>query len=235
MFKVDLPDIGVKMTVNKSITDKLLEISEDLSIDNHILSDLLEEIDVINDPKIKSFVRSILSKAESFWIAQSSIIPNNHPPDEYDVGGLVLHTKRVVRAVLILSSTVECSLIESDCLVAAALLHDVTRTVWKDDNKDEVIHDIMHPYTVDNFIDWCRLQDQHKNESSYNNSLEISDEAISRIARLIRCSHGMWSPIPETLPVTILEQTLHIADLIASSLHIIVDGSEIIRDRWILK
>jgi 23S rRNA maturation-related 3'-5' exoribonuclease YhaM len=219
---------------DKSITDKLLELGTIESIDDHTLIDLLDEIDIINDPKIKSFVRSVLSKAESFWIAWSSNIPNVHPPDEYEVGGLILHTKRVFRAALVLLSTIEASSIDSDCLLAAALLHDVTKTVWQNSDKENVVHDIMHPYTVDNFIDWCRIQDRDKGEDSTANSLEILDESLLKITRLIRCSHGGWSPIPETVPVTMLEQTLHIADLIATNVHIIIDGSEVNLDRWIL-
>lgn len=219
---------------DKSITDKLLELGTTESIDDHILIDLLEEIDLIGDPKIKSFVRSILSKAESFWIAAAANVIGLHPPDEYEMGGLVLHTKRVFRAVAILSTTVELSTMDADCLMAAALLHDVTKTVWGAD-REEIIHDLMHPYTVDNFIDWCRLQDKDKGEESTSNALEISDDALLKITRLIRCSHGAWSPIPETYPVTMIEQTLHIADLIASKLHVIIDGSEVNLDRWILK
>lgn len=221
--------------MGKSISEKLLEKADVVNIDNLILSDLLEEIDIISDPTIKGLVRSVLTRAESFWYATSTIIEGAHPPDEYTEGGLVTHTKRVVRAAILIANTFDCSPADFNILIAAALLHDVTKTVWENSDQNNIVHDPMHPYTVDSFVEWCLSDDQKKSEAELNNGLDVSEEALHQILRLIRCSHGVWSPIPETLPMTPLEKALHVADLIASNIHHIVDGKEIVGERWNIK
>lgn len=217
---------------DKSISEKLLNTTEIYDLDNFTLLDLLDEIDIIVDPAIKSFVRSILIKADAFWYAASTIVETAHPPDEYGEGGLVLHTKRVVRTAIMIANTFDCQPTEFDILVAAALLHDVTKPVWRDDEKKTILHDIMHPYTVDSFVEWALQEDQSKTDADINTTLNITEEVLHQILRLIRCSHGVWSPIPETLPVTQLERALHIADLIASNIHHIVDGKDVVEERW---
>jgi HD superfamily phosphohydrolase YqeK len=218
--------------MDKSISEKLLETTEAYDIDNFALLDLLEEIEIITDPSIKSFIRSVLTKADAFWQASSTIVESAHPPDEYFAGGLVLHTKRVVRTAIMIANTFECQPAEFDILIAAALLHDITKAVWRDDTKNEILHDTMHSYTVDSFVEWCLQDDQSKSDTAKNNALNITEEILHQILRLIRCSHGVWSPIPETLPITQLERALHIADLIASNVHHIIDGKEIVQERW---
>lgn len=218
--------------IDKSISEKLLDTTEVYDIDSFTLLDLLEEIDIIADPTIKSFVRSVLIKADAFWHASSTIIEMAHPPDEYGDGGLVLHTKRVVRTAILIANTFDCQPVEFDILVAAALLHDVTKPVWKDDEKNSILHDAMHPYTVDSFVEWALQSDQLKSEIDINNTLNLTEDVLNQILRLIRCSHGVWSPIPETLPITQLERALHIADLIASNIHHIIDGKDVVEERW---
>ncbi len=218
--------------MDKSISEKLLQDTQTYDIDNFTLLDLLDEIDLIADPAIKSFVRSILIRADAFWVATASIVEDTHPPDEYHEGGLVLHTKRVVRAATLMANTFDCQPSDYDILLAAALLHDVTKAVWRDETKQEILHDAMHAYTVDSFVEWCLLEDQGKSEGAKNTTLNITLDTLHQILRLIRCSHGVYSIIPETLPVTPLEKALHIADLIASDIHHIADGKEIVEERW---
>lgn len=219
--------------MNKSISEKLLENSERTSLQDALLMDLLDEIDLIADPSIKAFVKSVLVRAETFWKAPSSIADDLHPPDEWCEGGLVLHTKRVVRTALLISNSFECSSNEFDCLIAAALIHDVTRAIWRDKEKTGFIQDSMHPYTVDSFVEWSMLDDRDKSEDAEFNTLEVSEESSALILRLVRCSHGIWSPIQETIPITFLEKALHVADLIATNLHHIIDGKDILEKRWV--
>jgi HD superfamily phosphodiesterase len=189
---------------------------------------------LIEDPKIRSFTEAVLLKADPFWISPASFILDTHPPDEYVQGGLVLHTKRTVRAAALMMSSADCSQFEFDCLISAALLHDITKALSRDEENDEaeIFHDAMHPYTVDNFINWCRKEDILLGEADRANTLEIPEEYIATILRLIRCSHGMWSPIPETVPDSYSEKILHMADLVASTLHRLIDGTEVVMERW---
>lgn len=217
----------------KSLSESLLKTSA--SDDNESINNFLhEEINLITDPIIKSFVESVLTKAVPFWKSPATFTPEMHPPDEYFDGGLCLHTKRVVRVAALLISTYDCSQEDFNCLIAAAILHDVTKALAKTNNEEieEIFHDTMHPYTVDNFINWCRTEDSLNADDSQPNTLLITEDQLYLILRLIRCSHGPWSPIPETIPSSSLEKILHMSDLIASSVHKIIDGSEIVESRW---
>lgn len=216
----------------KSLSESILNVSNNDSNNSNLM--LAEEINLITDPIIKSFVESVLIRASPFWKSPSTFIPEVHPPDEYSDGGLCLHTKRVVRVAALLISTYDCSQEDFNCLIAAAILHDVTKAIARTNNEEieEVFHDTMHPYTVDNFINWCRTEDSLNADDSQPNTLLINEEQMYLILRLIRCSHGPWSPIPETIPSSSLEKILHMSDLIASSIHKIVDGPEIVESRW---
>lgn len=195
------------------------------------LAPLLDEINLIHDLTIKSFVRSILYQAESFWKIPSSFSGKYHPPDERTAGGNVLHTKRVVRIVQILCRSQERGQPEIDILTAAAIIHDVTKGITREDNTCR--YDPMHPYTIDQFVGLV-LSNDELNISTANRSsgLYLSDEILAQILRLVHCHMGSYSPIPETIPITGLEWILHFADVIATQLHHVIDGGDIQDWRW---
>lgn len=193
-----------------------------------------EEIEMITDPKIKSFVRAVLKNAEPFWVSPASMIEDEHPPDEYGPEGMIIHTKRVFRICIFLMNTCVVSQAEADCVFAAALLHDITKAFWVDETSKVVMHDAMHPYTVDAFVRACRqFDDEQGVHPPQDNTLEIDKEQLDLILKLIRFSHGIFSPIPETIPKTELENVVHMADFLASKLHLIVDGADINPFRWL--
>lgn len=211
-------------------SDGAKDNSSDFDID---ITELETEIELISDPNIKKCVRYLLKHAPAFWKAPACRTEGLHPPDEEKPGGLVLHTKRVVRVAVLLSMSVEGeSQVDFDCLIAAAILHDISKYMLEEETEEYLI-DAMHPYTVDRYVDWARTQSLAYLNSDDDNAIDIDTEALSLILRLIRCSHGIWSPIPETIPVTALEKALHEADLIASNLHGIIDGLELKKERWI--
>ncbi|MDA0345405.1 MAG: HD domain-containing protein, partial [Proteobacteria bacterium] len=179
-----------------------------------------------------SFVRSILLKAEIFWNIPSSFSGKYHPQDEHGPGGNVLHTKRVVRIADILSESYALSDDEKNVVIAACLLHDVTKGIM--DNSDELSfqYDPMHPYTVAKFVSNCQMYDKEYGNDSQSSSLFISEESIQTILRLVRCHLGPWSPVPETYPITYLDYIVHIADNIASKLHNIIEDSDLINEKW---
>jgi len=121
-----------------SILDEILNKEKDsISIgeENTILKPLLEEIDYISDDNIKRGVKSILLRADSFWVIPSSFSGKYHPADEHNNGGNLLHTKRVVRAASVISDSYSLSIEEKDIVFAACLLHDVTKGIK--DKEDE--------------------------------------------------------------------------------------------------
>lgn len=195
------------------------------------LEPLLEEINMIKDENIKSFVRSVLYRCDDFWIVPSSFSGKYHPSDEHGVGGNVLHTKRVVRASSVLSDSYSLSDEDRDIVYAACLLHDITKGKRHSEN-DECKYDPMHPYTVGQFVK--KLQEEDKKYATENQSstLFLSEDAVQSILRLVRCHLGPWSPVPETTPITYLDMIVHMADNIASKLHFLVDGENVVEKRW---
>jgi hypothetical protein len=192
---------------------------------------LLKEIDYIQSPAIKSFVRSILLQAESFWTIPSSFSGKYHPMDEHNKGGNVLHTKRVVRASKVICDSYSLSQNERDLVYAACLLHDVTKGISNSD-QNTFVYDPLHPYTVGAFVKKCQENDKKYSSESSSSTLYIDEETIQSILRLVRCHLGPWSPVPETIPVTYLDIIVHLSDNLASKVHYIVDGDETIEDRW---
>lgn len=221
------------MPDKKTLVETFLE-NPHIDQPNSVLNELADEIDTIKDPKIAAFVKSLLLKADGFWISPSSLDQSTHPPDEWELGGMVLHTKRVVRIALMLSNTFEATIQEMDILVAAAILHDVTKAMLKP-GSDEILHDMMHAYTIDSYVDHCRAEDERDANSSTPNAFEVDDETTGLILRLIHCSHGFWSIIPETIPMTNMERILHMADLVATHIHILADGFEFDEEKWTKK
>lgn len=226
--------LGSKLMTKESILDEILNKESDsisLEEENKILKPLEQEIEMISDVNIKSFVKSILLRADGFWTIPSSFSGKYHPPDEHNEGGNVLHTKRVLRAAKVISDSYSLSVEERDLVYAACLLHDVTKGVL-DKEKGYFHYDPMHPYTVGKFVEKCQQYDKKYAGESQSSTLFISEETIQSILRLVRCHLGPWSPVPETVPITYLDIIVHLSDNIASKVHYIIDGEDIIEDRW---
>lgn len=221
----------MKPPVEKSLSESLLDETIKSTGEDFFLHELYEEIEMISDLRIKSFVRACLLKTDCFWVSAASL-EDSHPPDERVEGGMILHTQRVLRTAMLLAQTVELSNVNLDILIAACLLHDITKAVWRDEERTEILHDTMHVYTIDAYVAWVFKQDKSNTEDGKSSSLDCPSEIVDQILRLIRCSHGAWSPIPETQPVSIMEKILHMADLTATNLHILLDGTDIIEERW---
>lgn len=219
---------------NKSILDEILSSEKNKSTikdENKKLALLIDEINLIKDENIKSFVRAVLFNAEDFWEIPASFSGKHHPPDERGLSGNVLHTKRVVRAAEILSDSYSLSIEDRDMVFAACLIHDVTKGIRVGEDGD-LRYDPMHPYTVGHFVKKCQEYDKKYATESQSSTLFLSEEIIQSILRLVRCHLGPWSPVPETTPITYLDMIVHMADNIASKLHYIVDGENVLFERW---
>lgn len=200
--------------------------SADYAQENETLAPLLPEIELIQDQGIRLFVRAMLLRTPVFWRIPASFSGKFHPPDEHGFAGNVLHTRRVVRIVDLMCTCQERSATERDIMIAAALLHDATKGVeWSEGNTG---YDPMHAYTVDRLVyDALNEDTEHAQDWTL-----VDQESVNSILRLIHIHLGPWSPIPETYPVTTLEWSLHMADAIASRLHTIIDGDEVLLERW---
>lgn len=200
---------------------KLKQEDEVLSLENEKLEPLLDEINMIKDDAIRSFTRALMLAVDDFWIGPSSPSGKYHPPDEHGFRGDVLHTRRVVAITSLLADSQDRNDFETDMLLSAALLHDITKIVqW--DNSGKMSSDKLHPITVDRLFSEVRAAEQ-ENKKPGSTTLDLDSDTISRIMRLVRCHLGRWSPIPELIPVTPFEMTVHWADYIAANLHKVVD------------
>lgn len=221
----------------ESLFDSIIKMSDDRKsiyvFEDEFLAPLLDEIRQIESESIQSFVRAVLLNTDIFWLIPSSFSSQYHPPDEHNDGGNVLHTKRVFRVTKLLADSYGYSGIERDIILAAAIIHDVTKGVAWDD-EGEPNYDPMHPYTVDKFVRQINKVDEIRGMDGASSTLEINSETLGKILRCVRCHMGPWSAIPETVPQTMPETILHFADLISSELHHIVDGDEVVMGRWIV-
>lgn len=223
------------MSEKKDILNKIIQSSNssltDKEIEDSVLEPLLEEIELIRDHSISSFVRSLLLRSKEFWKIPGSFASVYHPPDEDNDFGNVLHTKRVVRVALIMCANLVYSNIETDIIIAACILHDLTKGVEAEDGKFD--YDEFHPYTIDNFYQTVKRQDLLNSETQ-STVLHLDDQTIGKILRLVHCHEGADSKIPETRPLVEEEMIVANANSIASRLHWIIDGDSIIMDRWLL-
>lgn len=229
--------------MSDDLLDKILsdespveESSEQFEQENLILEPLLPEINMIEDQSIRSFVRAMLLEADDFWFIPSSFSGKHHPPDERLSGGNVVHTKRVARIASFMCESYQRLSFERDIVLAAALLHDLTKGCQRADGGWHT--DPMHPYTVEHvYTRRLKVEKQATAEDLLmgNSLVSICDEEIvEHIFRLIRCHLGPWSPVPETYPMTSMEWALHLADMIGANLHKIIDDEDDIKPwRWI--
>lgn len=220
--------------MSKMLEEILKEDSESRPVyeqENEVLEPLLEEIDMIKDQSVRYFVRSVLLRCDTFWTIPSSFSGRFHPPDERGEGGNVLHTKRVVRLVSILCESYASEALDRDILIAAAILHDITKGMkWEEDSEPRF--DPMHPYTVDRLVRYVIEDDRVHAAENQSSSIGIEAKTVESILRAVRCHMGMWSPIPETYPITKQDIILHVADHVAAKLHEIIDGKDIQYWRW---
>ncbi len=197
----------------KGLTADFLNESKKKEDDFYELEQVQFELSAISDPKIRALVTYCLSKAPAFWAAPVSNDEDGvYPSDEYEVGGLVLHTTRAVRMFMLMEASVECSQEEKDCAIAALLLRNLVKFVYITDKQDELAFDPIYLYMVDPFLTNIITESQMAGED-IGAWLGVSPENINMILRLIRTSGGYLSLVPETQPATFLEKTVHFADL----------------------
>ncbi len=178
------------------------------------------ELDLILDPKIKHLVMYALRKADMFWKAPAGEPDvSNYLDDEYKVAGLLLHTKRTVRAFYIMKQTLECTLTEQDCAIAALLMRNSTKPILIE---DDISFDPFHIYTVEGMLEICLAEDNAAGVD-LGGIVGIPLETLSMIFRLIRVSNGIYSPIPETVPTTVLEKGVALAVILSSNIKVLLD------------
>lgn len=145
-----------------------------------------------------------------FWTAPASGTGKYHPEDENTEGGLVLHTRRVMRLCDHLSMLHALNYIERDILLVAALLHD-SYAKGLNINTKNTTTDPFHPLYVPQRFPFMGFSDKYIDEKEYD---EIMLAVVSHSGRYsVTKSLNSDKKIPKILQV---------ADYISSRKDVIV-------------
>jgi hypothetical protein len=138
-----------------------------------ILNIYQNEIEQIQNEKIRSFVVDALAKVPEFYIHQDQ---------------LIAETKKAIEFSQVFLDTLACSEYICDIVKSAILLQDITRYVALLDEEGDwyINEDIMHPLNV---------------RSTVSPLLgTIGKDIFDDIMRTIEASHGVNAPIPQVIP-----------------------------------
>lgn len=165
-----------------------------------------QEIDYIKDDGIKESLCIMINKIpDYFFKIEAASTGKYHPSYACGEGGLLRHTKAVVRIAYELFGIYKFDERKKDLIIFSCLMHDSlkkglnesTYTLWE------------HPLIAANFI------------KSNRNSLKLSDEDITFICACISSHMGKfnvskYSDIVLPLPCTPEQKFVHMCDYLAS-------------------
>jgi hypothetical protein len=138
-----------------------------------LLNNYRNEIEQIQDTKIREFVVDALSKVPEFYT-------NQHQ--------LIAETQKAIEFSQVFLDTLTCSEYICDIVKSAILLQDITRYVALLDEEGDwyIEEDIMHPLNV---------------RSTLSPLLGIiGKDTFDDIMRTVEASHGVNAPIPQVIP-----------------------------------
>ena len=171
----------------------------------------INEIGDIKDANLKEFAAELIANADDyFFVVPASSSGKYHPPFDLGDGGLVRHTRVVAYIAKSLAESYCFSDYDTDCLIVAALAHDI-----KKQGRGDTGHTVWeHPELARDYI-----------IETYNKqSFGISEDVIHKIANAVYSHMGKWgndprfckgnTPLP--MPVTEFEKALQAADYVAS-------------------
>jgi len=173
--------------------------------------DLLACIQSIENPKLERLVETIMEKYYSkLRELPSSISGKHHPPDERGAYGLIRHICRVVKFCKHLAIEFKLTMRDQDRLIAAALLHDISKCdlnqwngkEWIRDKNGDWLHPVLSSLILRRFY-----------VEEFSMFPELQDD-IDAIARLIERHMSHWSYPPNPKPETLLEYLFCLADYI---------------------
>lgn len=138
-----------------------------------LLNHYRNEIEQIQDSKIRDFVVEALAKVPEFYDHQTQ---------------LIAETQKAIEFSQVFLNTLTCSEYICDIVKSAILLQDITRYVALLDEEGDwyIQEDIMHPLNV---------------RSTTSPLLGIvGKDTFDDIMRTIEASHGVNAPIPQVIP-----------------------------------
>ena len=183
------------------------------------LNELLSyEVAQIDNDEIRNFVKMTLDNVDPIHrIKPASSTGKYHPKYAAGEGGLIRHTKVVVRNIIELiraTPAIEC---EKDELIAAAIIHDM----WKyPEGRDHEFTAFDHPALGGQ---WCK------------------DHGFETIGELVAAHQGIWTTsrqmpgFENEQPRKFDQWCLHFADYFASRAYLACDFDEmgdVVLDPW---
>lgn len=171
---------------------------------------LLAQISRIKDKELRELVISVLNLVpETFWTKPASSTYKYHPPISNVEGGLVNHTKLLVKfasELLTLPENEELNAF-SDEIYVACILHDCLKYGW-DSNSNFTVAE--HPNLAADLIMQTALSNKYRNKT-----------VLNRICNAVRSHTGKWNTdrngneiLPT--PMTRVEHFVHCCDFLAS-------------------
>lgn len=159
------------------------------------IAELYTVVRQIHDESIQTFTKSMLDVApKSFWSARASRV--HHPPDERGPGGNCTHTLRVIRLVRLMADSCDLSILPTDILISAAVIHDLCRYGLDDEHEVTFKEHALVPRQL---------------AARYSITCEHAEEIFA-----ITGDHmGRWGPNPY-IPQVAPSDLMHFADAISA-------------------
>lgn len=186
-------------------------------------TELQNELSLIQHTGIRKLAELVLDKCpRCFWSMPATTTGKYQPAISLGEGGLVRHTKAVVRLVTHLCNMADISPSHPhySLLVAAAILHDCCKK-----RDDEMFTAFDHPLRAAELIERCagELESREPGTLQPGATRPLSAMVAAHMGRWnTDARHGQGTTLP--LPVTPLQRLLHTADYLASRKDITVTG-----------
>lgn len=163
------------------------------------------EIELINDTIYQEFVRDYLENytPQYFWEIGASSSGKYHPQFSQGEGGLVRHTKVVVKfavELLKMSSYAYMPKEYHDFVIMACIMHDTCKYGMTEFNKDE-------------YKNHAENAAENVREAWFN---FFGYECPWLLLNAIKSHMGQWSTDRNNKPFTQIDRCVHLADYIAS-------------------
>ena len=171
----------------------------------------INEIGDINDADLKALATELIANADDyFFTVAASSSGKYHPPFDLGEGGLVRHTRCVAFVAKSLAESYCFSEYDTDCLIVAALAHDI-----KKQGNGETGHTMWeHPMYALSYV----------HEIYEKTKSNVPLDVIRKIENAVSSHMGKWGNYPQftkgndplPMPETEFDKALQAADYLAS-------------------
>lgn len=187
---------------------------------------LTNELRLINDADVWLFTTFMVNNLpDYFWRVQGSTSGKYHPKSDAVEGGLVIHTRNVVKIATELFTIYNFTQYERDIIIASLILHDGYKCGTQEEyleNGGFSVH--AHPLIIKHFI---MHPEEHGSEGNLYNAPEYNSLKME-ISNCVSKHMGKWTTSSRScdvlpLPISTMECFVHQCDYIASRACINID------------